>query len=128
PYDILLNGPAITHMGHIAQMDCPRPHLPDGNTVQGLDCGRRGVGADDILLITDLGVTRGKREALRVNCVHDIVWRNTRSPQCLRVEIDHNLPVLSTVWRRQRYALDRCEHLTKAVDPIVVKLLLVHTV
>src|SRR5262249_19859095 len=70
----------------------------------------------------------GQCEVLCIHGVHNVDRGQPLRHELCRVEIDHDLPVLSAVGRRERNAGNRGELLTQAIEAVVVKLLLVEIV
>ena len=127
-HDVLLYRPAVADMSDIAQVDGCAADLTDRDVVERFDRLRHGVDADDELRIADLGVAGWQCQALGIDRVDDVVRGKTVGTQRIRVEIDHDLPILAAVRGRQGDAIYRRQRLAQAIDAIVVKLLLVHPV
>ena len=115
-------------MRNIADKNGPRTNLAQGNPVQRVDGGRGRIRLHNELLVADLRISRWQRQALRIDRIEHIVRGDARRLQGTGIKIDHDLPVLSTIRRGQRNALDGRQRLPELVNPIVVKLLLVHPV
>ena len=88
-------------MRHVGQIDGGRADLLDRQVLQRLDRQRHRVHPHDELLVAQLGIARGQREALGVHRVHNVVRRDAAGAQRVRVEIDHDLAILTASRGRQ---------------------------
>src|SRR5262249_40134876 len=90
-------------------------------------CGDR-IGENGVLLVADLGQARWQREVLGIDRVDDVRRRQAPGLKLCWIDIDHDLPVLSSVRGRERDAWNRGQLLTQVVVAVIVKLLLIESI
>ena len=126
--DVLLHCPAVVHLANILDEDRLPVDVFDWNVIEVLDGPGHRIGAHRILGVADLREAGRQGQVLGIDRVHDV--RRGQAPRLKldRVDIDHDLPVFSPIWRRERDARDRGELLTEVIITVVVKPLLIKIV
>src|SRR5262249_5583206 len=100
----------------------------EGKVVGGVGGRGHRIGKNGVLLVADLGQARRQCQVLGVDRVDDVRRRQALGLKLGRVDIDHDLPIFSSVRGGERDARDRGQLLAQVVVAVIVKLLLIETV
>ena len=95
---------SIAHVRNIADVNRRAVHRLDRHVIERLGEFRAAVQADRIFLLADFRGARRKNQALRVDGGGDIRRRDAVGEQLLRIEIDHDLPLLAAIRIRNLHA------------------------
>ena len=120
--DVLLDQPAVVNLAHILDEHRRVVDELDRDVVEIVDRRRKRVGPHRVLLVSQLRGPRRDGEGLCVHGVDDIVRGQAFGLQFQRVDIHHDLAILSPGRGRQRYAVNRRKLLAHPIDAVVVEL------
>src|SRR5580704_1169716 len=124
PHDVSLRRKAISHVGHIADVNSCAAHRLNRQLIQFRHGCGTAVGIDGILKRSDFGGPRRKNQVLRANRVHHVQRRQTLGLQRVRIQVDLNLPLLSTIRIRNGASRDRDQAGSNEIYAEVKQLLL----
>ena len=97
---------AVADVGHVADIDDGAVDGFDGQVVQVVDDGRRGIGFDGVFEAVDLHGAGRHDDVLRGDGVDDIDGRKPLGLEGLQIEVDLNLALLAAIGEGEYGALD----------------------